>query len=288
MRTVFALTSGRSGTHFFYEIIRRNARECVCRHEPYVRNPSMFGRPIFDYATGNLDAIRKLLQRKARVIAGYAPRTYVETSHAFLKSWFELATEFFSDMKLVHLIRNPLEVARSEANREELTQWLHIPLRNYRGGDGRKYFRWSLTGLEPIFQHFEPSQITLFQRYVVQWIEIENRAMRFLARHNKPADCFTVHSPLDLGNRHSLGSLLEFLELPLRNKELIVAGRKNRNPKKTVVTDEDRRQFAQVVGRLPATYLEIFRSPPYSQFAWSTFLQSPTNPDSIARAKQGC
>ena len=275
MRTVFALTSGRSGTHFLYEIIRRNAHDCVCRHETYVRNPSMFGRPIFDYSTGNLDAVRKLLQRKARIIASYRPRTYVETSHAFLKSYFDLATECFPEMKFVHLIRNPLEVARSEANREELTQWLRIPLLNYRGGDGRKYFRWSLTGLEPIYQHFDLSQITLFQRYVVQWIEIENRAMQFLARHNKQADCFTLHSPPDLGNRQILRSLLEFLELPLRNKELTLTGRKNRNPKKTVVADEDRRQFRDIIDRLPAKFLEIFRDPPYCQFPWSSLLQKP-------------
>ena len=52
-----------------------------------------------------------------------------------------------------------------------------MPLRHYRGGDGKKYFRWALTGLEPIFSHLAGNPLSRFQWYVVQWIEIENRAM---------------------------------------------------------------------------------------------------------------
>src|SRR5436190_24293812 len=109
--TIFCLASGRSGTHFLYEILRRNTRSVVCRHEPYVWNPSMFGRPIYDHAVGDEPAVRKLAQRKRRVIEGYSHSGgYAETSHAFLKSWAEIAMEFFPQMKLVHLVRNPLSV----------------------------------------------------------------------------------------------------------------------------------------------------------------------------------
>ena len=56
-----------------------------------------------------------------RVIAGYGRfAAYIETSHAFLKSWSGLAVEFFPRMKLVRLIRDPLSVAKSEAIREDL------------------------------------------------------------------------------------------------------------------------------------------------------------------------
>ena len=51
--TIFTLASGRSGTHFLYELIRRNANELHARHETYGLNPSMFGRPIYDHATGD-------------------------------------------------------------------------------------------------------------------------------------------------------------------------------------------------------------------------------------------
>ena len=150
--TVFCLASGRSGTHFLSEILRRNTLGVICRHEPYLWNPSMFGRPIYDHAVGDEAAVRKLAERKRRVIEGYSGATgYAETSHAFLKSWADLAVEFFPRTKLVHLVRNPLSVAKSDGIREELIHRWRLPLRNYRGGDGKPYFRWALTGLEPIF-----------------------------------------------------------------------------------------------------------------------------------------
>ena len=93
MRTIFTLASGRSGTHFLAELIRRNTNNCVVRHEPYGANPSMFGRPIYDRAVGDMAAIEKLLARKARCIRGCGAEAYIETSHAFLKSWYDLAPD---------------------------------------------------------------------------------------------------------------------------------------------------------------------------------------------------
>src|SRR5436190_16191287 len=99
---IFCLASGRSGTHFLYEILRRNTRGAVCRHEPYVWNPSMFGRPIYDRAVGDEASLQRLALRKRRIIDGYAQAAaYAETSHAFLKSWSEQAIEFWPRMKLV-------------------------------------------------------------------------------------------------------------------------------------------------------------------------------------------
>src|SRR5262245_13682305 len=106
--TIFTLASGRSGTHFLYELIHRNARDCAARHETYGFNPSMFGRPIYDRAVGRHEPTRKLLARKQRIVNRCGASVYVETSHAFLKSWCDLALEFFPHIKLVHLVRDPL------------------------------------------------------------------------------------------------------------------------------------------------------------------------------------
>jgi hypothetical protein len=244
------------------------------RHEPYGVNPSMFGRPIYDRSVGDSQAIRRLLARKVRCIERCGRAAYVETSHAFLKSWSDLAPELLSDLKLVHLIRDPLQVARSEANRHDLIDWLHLPLCSYRGGDGRKYFRWSLTGLEPIFQHFDLARLTRFQWYAVQWIEIENRAMQFLDRFGKQADCVTLHSPHELNDPQRVGELLDFLGVPRRRATIVIRGRHNRNPRPTVVTDQDRDQFAAVVRNLPASHLAIFAGEPYTQFPWAELLQA--------------
>lgn len=273
--TVFCLASGRSGTHFLYEILRRNTRDVVCRHEPYLWNPSMFGRPIYDHAVGNDAAVRKLAERKRCVIEGYSRTAgYAETSHAFLKSWADIAIEFFPEMKLIHLVRNPLSVATSEAIREDIIHRWRLPLRNYRGGNGKQYFRWALTGLEPIFTHAQEKKLSRFQWYVIQWIEIENRAMQFLRKHGKECDCFTLHSPVELNDAAKVQSLLEFLELPRRGKEIRLEGRKNKTPgARTEITQRDREELAEVVSLLPASYKEIFQHPPYCQWVWAKELR---------------
>ena len=63
MKLVFALANGRSGTLHAHDLFRRHALDCVSRHETYldVGNPSMFGRPIYDYAVGREDRTRLLL-----------------------------------------------------------------------------------------------------------------------------------------------------------------------------------------------------------------------------------
>nr|AXL06671.1 hypothetical protein AYK20_03255 [uncultured bacterium] len=293
MLTIFTLASGRSGTHFLYELFRRNAADCCCRHEPYGWNPSMFGRPIYDRALGDTPAIRRLAERRARIIRNCGRPTYVETSHAFLKSWSDLAPELFPNIKLVHLVRDPLKVAKSEANRHEWLDWFHFPLRNYRGGNGQRYPRWALTTLELIYRdvgcmseakyttrdHMTPDgalrcahapyeatgrPLTLFQRYVIQWIEIENRAMQFLDRFGKQADCITLQSPHELNDPGRVQELFDFVGVRLKQKTIDLGGRQNRNPRPTVITDRERDEFAQVVNQLPATYLEIFRREPYA------------------------
>jgi len=274
VQTIFTLASGRSGTHFLYEIIRRNAVDCVARHETYGFNPSMFGRPIYDYAAGDPEPIRRLLGRKRRIVETYSGRQYLETSHAFLKSWFAVSPEMFPRLKLVHLIRDPLYVAKSEASREALIKQLRVPFCHYRGGDGRRYFLWSLTGLEPIFRHFDLADLSRFQWYVIQWIEIENRAMLFLDQFQKHTDCFTLDSPRELNNAERIRHMFEVLGLGLRSRDIKLSGRRNRNWRTTVITDEDRRQFAEVITAMPREYLQIFKSEPYSRLSWIAPLTS--------------
>ncbi len=235
----------------------------------------MFGRPIYDCALGDQEPIRRLLERKRQIIERYRGQTYVETSHAFLKSWFQLAPAFFPRLKLVHLIRDPLYVAKSEASREALIKKLRVPFCHYRGGDGNRYFLWSLTGLEPIFRHFDVASISRFQWYVIQWIEIENRATRFLDEFQRHADCFTLQSPRDLNCTERMRQMFQFLGLQFRTNQIKLSGRRNRNWRATVITDEDRRQFGDVIAAMPREYLEIFRQAHYAEMPWAKAWHRP-------------
>jgi hypothetical protein len=272
MKTVFALTGGRSGTLFLSSVLRRNVRDCLVFHEPYLDrgNPAMFGRAIYEHETGDLEAVRRRLRKKQERVSRGAPRSYVETSHAFLKSYWDLATEFFPDLLVVHLVRDPLAVARSEANREAWLDAWHIPFRRYRAGDGKDYLTWALTGLEPIFRTFEGNGLSRFQWYVVQWIEIENRAMRFLDRFGKASSCFTLDCPGDLNDPARLRALIDFLGLSPSRDEMLVAGARNRNPgRPTVLGRTEEEEFRQVIALLPREHLEIFTREPYARMPWA-------------------
>lgn len=276
MITVFALANGRSGTRFLCHLLRHNLNHALCRHEPYFDrgNPSMFGKPIEDHTRGHLDRVRQLLLRKQRFISRCRCSVYVETSHAFLKSYYDLAQEFFPQSKFVHLIRHPLKTARSETNREQWLDSIRFPLRHYRADNGRRLFRWSLTGEEPIYRAVGLMRPTLFQHYAIQWIEVENRAMRFLNEFDKYGDCATLNSPRDLNDPEQVKQMIDRLGLELAGNEVRITGKRNRTPgKQTNVTHQEEVEFRKVIARLPEEYLAIFRRPPYDAFEWVSWLQ---------------
>lgn len=276
MKTVFALATGRSGTRFLCHLLRNNVTDAVCRHEPYFDwgNPSMFGRPIYHHTHGNLAPIRNLLARKKRAIERHRTETYVETSHAFLKSYYDLAAEYFTDSRFVHLIRNPLKTARSEANRELWVESVHFPWRNYRVADGRKLFNWSLTGDEEIYRAVDLEHPSLFQFYVIQWIEIENRAMRFLADFDLHDRCVTLQSPRDLNDPERMRDTISQLELKLAGDTVAIEGKQNRTPgTKTTITNQEEDEFREVIANMPQEYLEIFTRQPYVDQEWVDWLR---------------
>ncbi len=270
--TIFTLATARSGTVYLRHLFRHNVPECVTRHEPFFDwgNPTMFGRAIYDAWTGRVEPIRRLLLQKRRYIERLPGMVYLESSHAFLKSAWLAALDVFPDLRLVHLIRDPLKVAKSAAYREAWRRRVHAPFHFYRGADGRRHFVWALTGNEEIFGAFAGTELTLFQWYLVETIEIENRAMAFLAQHQLERRCFTLHSPAELNDPTRVKAMFDFLGLPTRSPEVVLSGRKNRSfGYSRTFTQEEERQSAAVLERLPARYLEIFGRPPYSAYPWS-------------------
>jgi hypothetical protein len=274
--TIFTLTSARSGTLYLRHLFQNNVPDCVCRHEPFFDwgNPTLFGRAIFDAYAGRLEPVRELLAKKKNYIERLPGSVYVESSHAFLKSGYVAALEFFPNLRLVHLIRDPLKVARSAAYREAWRRRVHAPFHFYKGDDGLRHFAWALTGNEEIFQPFTRERLTLFQWYLLEWIEIENRAMRFLTQHQLQDRCFTLHSPADLNHPARIQEMFDFFGLPTIRPALKLAGRKNRSLGYSGDrTAEEERACAALLERLPGRYLDIFKQEPYAGRAWSARFQ---------------
>jgi hypothetical protein len=275
-RIFFTLASARSGTLYLRGIFQNNVRDCDCRHEPFFDwgNPTLFGPAIYDAYAGRIERIKERLLKKKRYVDRLAGSIYLESSHAFSKSSYVAALDVFPQLELIHIIRDPFRVARSEAFREQWRRRLHAPFHFYKGDDRQKHFCWALTGNEEIFQSFAKQSLTLFQWYVVQWIEIENRAMEFLERHNLHDRCFVLHSPQHLNDVNQIRAMFEFFDLPQKSDQIVLSGRRNQSiGYKSLDSAPEEEQFAQVISRLPERYLEIFRHKPYSNFGWSSRLR---------------
>ncbi len=280
-RIFFTLTSARSGTRYLCDLFRNNIPDCAFRHEPFFDwgNPTLFGPAIYDAHAGRLDRIRARLAKKAAYIANRRESVYLESSHAFLKSIYVAALEFFPDLRLIHLVRDPLFVAKSEAWRQQWRERVHAPFHFYIGDDQRRHFCWALTGNEEIFQHFDTRRLSLFQWYLIHWVEIENRAMRFLDEHDLRDRSFTLLCSRDLNDATTLREMFDFFELPLARDRVLVGGRRNRSiGHRTSVTAEDEDQFEEILNQLPERYLEIFRREPYRDFPWSACFAEASAP----------
>jgi hypothetical protein len=278
-KIIFTLAEARSGTLYLRNLFRLNARDCDCRHETFfdIGNPTMFGPAIYDAHAGRFGNIRARLEKKRRYIQKLRGSIYIESSHAFLKSSRVAALDFFPDLRLIHLIRDPPKVAASEAYREMWRRRLHAPFHFYRGDDGKRHFAWALTGNEAIFQHFSGQPLTLFQWYLIQWVEIENRAMDFLDANGLHDRCFTLHSPRDLNEPAKIRDLFSFLEVPTKQAEIVFGGRKNKSIGYFMAPALKDNETQFVLERLPERYLQIFGKKPYNDLHWASLFNNRGN-----------
>lgn len=277
-KVIFTLAEARSGTLFLRNLFRLNACDCACRHETFFDwgNPPMFGPVIYDAYAGRFGNVRARLEQKRAYIQSLSKTVYVESSHAFLKSAYVSALDFFPHLQLIHLIRNPLKAAASQAYRELWRRRFHAPFHYYKGDDGQRHFAWALTGNEEIFHNFAGAKLTLFQWYLLQGIEIENRAMKFLNDNRLHDRCFTLESPRDLNDAGKIREMFDFLGVKTRQPQIVFGGRKNKSWGYPVMSAaRNDREFQFVLERLPPRWLEIFDRQPYCDLDWVSLYKRP-------------
>ena len=120
-KVIFTLAEARSGTLYLRNLFRLNARDCACRHETFfdIGNPTMFGPAIYDAYAGRLEKSARAWKRSATISKNLPGSAYIRIQPCI----FEIRpvsprSDFFPDLHLIHLVRNPLKVAASEAYRE--------------------------------------------------------------------------------------------------------------------------------------------------------------------------
>jgi hypothetical protein len=273
--TIFALASGRSGTSFLADFFAKNVRRCYSTHEPYLvpGNPVLFGKPIDWNTEHNDEALLPVLERKCRFIASRTEPAYFESNHAFLKAFDRHAGALLRNPGFIHLVRHPAKVAKSEMLRERLIRKMHFPFADYRSDGGVRYFRWALTGKEAIFQHYAKRSLTRFQFYILQWIEIEYRAMQLLEQNHWCDRVFFIDVDTQLKDEKVLRQMIDFFGLdhePVLNMKL----RRNRTPfmGPTTLSPQDELEIQAVMQDLPDVYKTMLRDEPYTKCSeWEGF-----------------
>jgi hypothetical protein len=240
--TLFTLASGRSGTSYLARFFARNVKACYHTHEPYLipGNPVLFGKPI-DWNTHRYDgALLPVLERKCRFIASCREPVYFESNHAFLKTFNRHAGTLLNNVGFIRLVRDPAKVAKSEWLREQLIRKLLLPFVDYTTDTGERCFYWALTGKEEIFQCYARHTLSRFQFYLLQWIEIEYRAMELIKQKQWQDRVFFIDVDTQLKDEAVLKQMVDFFNLPHKprfNMELY----RNKTPfvGPTVITAQD-------------------------------------------------
>ena len=266
--TLFTLASGRSGTSYLADFFTKNVFQCYSTHEPYLTcgNPTLFGKPV-DWNTHQKEsALLPVLERKCRFIASRKAPVYFESSHAFLKTFNRHAGTLLNNAGFIHLVRHPALVAKSELLREQLMRSLRIPFVDYISDSGKRVFRWALTGDEKIFRHFAGCILSRFQFYLLQWLEIEYRAMQLIKQNKWQNRVFFIDVNRQLKVESILKQLVKFFDLP-HTPKFNMDLRRNATPLigPTRITAQDELEIQWITENLPAAYKTMLNSEPYTK-----------------------
>ncbi|TCJ16313.1 hypothetical protein EZJ19_05260 [Parasulfuritortus cantonensis] len=257
---LFTATTGRTGSTSLVELFQRNVPGCVAEHEPGYQPETVyerlyealflrrvrkldrrgFGRALQWYDRGER-VLDRLVHLRARRIRRLGCRVYLESNHAFLSSLGDALVEEFPNLGLIHLVRDPMEVAVSHCNR------------NTRPAGSPDFLR-ALGAWHP---HPEARRnclvppagdLTCFQYYLWVWLECERRRLRFLER-NPAVRCFRLLTP-DLNEPARIAELFAFFGLPVDSGRLVVPPARNRNAEVTRVDERHREEARDLLRRL--------------------------------------
>jgi len=253
---IFVSSIGRSGTRFIASLFD------ACTDIPSFHSlePHCHGDNISTILNGELC---KDLEMKIQVINEHVNKSgaYFESTQLFNRILFDAVTSNFEDVRVIQLLRDPLEVARSYTNRDsypgrEDRPW-RVPLNN-----SKSKFTFPLDGLNP------------FQLNLCDWLDNE---LLFQDLQQKVAKTCPLQFR-DFDSPEAMIELFQELQISFDEKKLMnlieeQSLDRNENKIKTTLSksDIDEAQTLLNLLRLKAFPAEAFKSSIYQEFS---FLQA--------------
>lgn len=270
MQVFFTATVGRSGTTTLVEVFRRNILGSIAEHEPCCRLRGLqrvyrwlypayaqhlesrgFGLAL-QWADQDSPHSRRLVHLRARRIRQMKCEVYLESSHAFLSSLEEQYIKVFPQLRVVHLVRHPLEVATSSYNkRVRPTNDPEFLTRFSRWHPHPQARKNCLPAPMP--------EMTVIQTHFWAWIEAELRFVRFLSRHPEVPH-FTLETA-ELSDPQRLAAMFDHFGLERSNGPIVVPPRQNQNQVKTVVTAQAREEARELLQHIDESVLNQLPNP---------------------------
>ena len=112
---IFVITTGRNGTKFMSHIFN-NVTNAFSFHCSEKNNPICYGDLMHRFNDNKTTS--KDFKEKIDCVKSYSEKgDYFESSPYFIRTFFEAILENFIDIKVIHMLRDPMEVAKSYTNR---------------------------------------------------------------------------------------------------------------------------------------------------------------------------
>src|SRR5579871_2289503 len=113
-RFIFTATTGRSGTLTLSELFSSTVPDCVSLHEPYpIMNEDVLRAASYG-DEAEVDRVYSRVKSINILRAALGRRYYLEANHLLVKTFLGQAyAEFGRRMAVIHLVRDPIEVAMS-------------------------------------------------------------------------------------------------------------------------------------------------------------------------------
>ncbi|WP_435311990.1 hypothetical protein [Primorskyibacter sedentarius] len=261
---VLVVTTGRSGSSFFTNMVNDNAENAFSEHEPNVISGDQSTIWYYEDNQAGLNEIveRKLarLKRGEQVASlpvsdtlhglirktpwkGRVPRVpvreiYVEVDNGALKSWGPAFVEAVPQVDIIHLTRDPMVQAKSAENRG-----------SYPNPD-RPYFLWPTWERNHLPLSADiTAKLSAFQLALWYWIEMETRYAEFFAsRTLLELDLEELNDPVRVAQI--------FDQLGIRHRPLDLGGGRNAGKRESFVTEADCAEARELIALLPAGTLD--------------------------------
>jgi len=259
---VFVSSIGRSGTRFLAHLFD------ACTDVPsfHALEPHCHGDNIPKIINGETPPD---LEKKIQVIARHMSESgaYFESTQLFNRILSDAVISRFEDVRMIHLLRDPLEVARSYVNRDSYPgrdnrPW-RVPLNN-----SKSRFIFPLDGLSP------------FQLNLCDWLENE---LFFQDLQQKVAKISLLRFR-DFGNHEAIVQLFHELQISFDEQKLghLLTAQdldRNENKIKTVLSENDIDDAQALIDLLHKSSFpeEAFESPFYREFDFIRLLIEPSH-----------